>query len=129
MSAQFVFNAQDICRTRLCAAASCESDAATGSALCDRCDKRRRAGATVPLHTTPPPKEPELHCCGCKKWLPDKHFALRGANETGSAPHRRGRRAECKPCEATRKSNWRQANREKVNRMARQRRATKGAES
>lgn len=99
MSTQFVWSAQDVCATRLCAASGCPDEASgSGIALCPRHDREHRAGKIVKLHHTPPPGEPCLWCSTCKRDLPDEAFSKRPA--TKSSSQRRHRYYACRDCEA-----------------------------
>lgn len=101
-----IVNAHDLCRTRLCQAASCENDAEPGWALCRSCDKRWRAGKEIVLHELVQPRQPEpnseLMCCNCGAWKVDEEFSV-----CRSQKYRRHRHNECKACATKRRREYR----------------------
>lgn len=99
-------SAHELTKTRLCQARDCEHDAEPLSMLCNRCDKRWRAGHQLHMNEIVQPRAPdpalELHCTGCKGWKPDAAFALNSEKHL-----RRGRRSECRECCNLRRNAYR----------------------
>lgn len=93
-----IFNAQDLCHTRLCHAQNCGDDAMSGWVLCERHERQHRRGYTITLHEEPARLQDTLRCSGCGDYKIDEDFARARDN-----PHRRMRHQECKACSAQRR--------------------------
>lgn len=122
-----IVNASDLTRTRFCRAQNCGEDAEPYSLFCTPHHRRHRAGINIPLHVQPPPLPPSLKCSKCHQWKPDDAFNNRATNDAGASTDRRGRRSECRDCQALDKRAWSQANREQANARQRARRARGGS--
>lgn len=104
-----MISAQELTRTRNCAAQGCELDAEPSRDLCWRCLRK----PTIQLHETPEVYTgPTLHCPGCGEFKPDEQF-----NRYAKNAHRRGRHSECSACCSARKRieriNWTDEQRER----------------
>lgn len=98
----WVYNAHDLCVTRICQAANCENDAMPGWPICERHDRLHKRGVRVTLHETPPLEQPTLRCSTCNEWKPDEEFPYKpvdaGKRGGGRNVDRRGRYCYCNKC-------------------------------
>lgn len=93
-----IIPAAELCRTTFCDAANCPEDASIFG-LCERHDRQRRRGIAVRMHLIPEALPDLLRCSHCHEHKPDDDFT----KSCTTAPHRRGRGAECKQCASARR--------------------------
>jgi hypothetical protein len=96
-----MISAQDLTRTRICAAHHCELDAEPGHEFCWRCARK----PNIRRHEAPEVYTgPTLRCCSHERYFPGQNaFLPDEAFSHGKKIERRGRNQECRKCSKQRR--------------------------